>query len=377
MSVIPFFTGARSIERDWPNLEQRLTEVIARGQFTYGAVGMELERAVERFTGARHAIAVANGSDAIVILLRAVGIGPGDEVIVPAYTFFSTASSVALVGAEPVMVDVVSGSYAMDPGAARAAIGPRTKAIMPVHLFSQMADMAPLRALAAEHGLLLLEDSAEGIGMFQGGRHAGLHGAGGVLSFFPTKTLGGLGDGGMLLTDDHAVATAARRLRAHGAQAENPDEYVELGYNSRLDELQAAVLLTRLEHLPADIAHRAALAAHYDRRLAGLMPAVRTPRLLPTSEPGTQVCYVYLIEARDRDRLVDHLAEHGIGTETYYPVPVHRQPAFAGRIGTRFPCPTAESASERAVALPMYADLAHADVDYVCDVILDFYREGP
>ncbi|AUG80407.1 aminotransferase DegT [Kitasatospora sp. MMS16-BH015] len=374
---ISFFTGAATIRAAWPRLEQRLRTVAESGRFTFGPQGQELERAIAERTGAKHAVAVGNGTDALIILLRAAGIGPGDEVIVPAYTFFATASAVLHVGAEPVLVDVLPGSYAMDPAAAEAAITGRTKAIMPVHLFSQMADMRTLRDLADEHGLLLLEDSAEGIDMVQGGVHAGLWGKGGVLSFFPTKTLGSLGDAGMVLTDDDELATTARRLRSHGQQVDGSYEYLELGYNSRLDEIQSAVLLTRLETLSAEIERRAEIAARYDAGLAALAPAVTVPWFAPTAEPGDPVYYVYLIESDRRDELVAHLTEHGVGTEVYYPRALTEQPALAELPGAQHPVPVAIAASRRAVGLPMYPDLTDEQVDQVCELIQRFHKETP
>ncbi|MFE9424005.1 DegT/DnrJ/EryC1/StrS family aminotransferase [Kitasatospora sp. NPDC006697] len=372
---VPFFTGAGSIRRDWDRLEPRLRAVGESGRFTFGPLGRELEAAIAAYTGAKHAIAVGNGTDALVILLRAAGIGPGDEVIVPAYTFFASASAVLHVGAEPVLVDILPGSYAMDPAAAEAVIGERTKAIMPVHLFTQMADMRPLRDLADRHGLLLLEDSAEGIGMRAGGVHAGLWGAGGVLSFFPTKTLGSLGDAGMVLTDDDAIAERVRRLRCHGQEADGAYEYLEVGYNSRMDEVHSAVLLTRLEVLAEDIARRAELAARYDEQLAGLAPALTIPWFAPQVEPGNPVYYVYLIETDHRDELVEYLTAHGVGTEVYYPRPLTAQPALAPLPGAQHPVPVAEAASRRAVGLPMYPDLTDAQVDRVCELLIRFHKE--
>jgi UDP-2-acetamido-2-deoxy-ribo-hexuluronate aminotransferase len=370
---VPFFSGAAALRRDRERLRARLEPVARDGRFTFGPVGRELEAAVAVRTGARHAVAVGNGTDALVILLRSAGIGPGDEVIVPAYTFFATASAVVHAGAEPVLVDIRPGSYAMDAWAARAAITPRTKAIMPVHLFRQMADMRVLGELADERGLMLLEDSAEGIGMSMDGVAAGLWGRGGVLSFFPTKTLGALGDAGMVLTDDDEVAERARRLRCHGQATDGGYVYEEVGYNSRCDELQSAILLTRLERLDDDIARRAELAAAYDERLAGLAPALTTPWSPATAAPGVEVHYVYLVEADRRDELAASLAGHGVGTEVYYPRPLTRQPALAGRPGAGHPVPVAEAASARAIALPLYPDLTIDQVDRVCGLVHAFY----
>lgn len=374
-TTVPFYSGAASCRREWPRLEARLREVAASGRFTYGPMGERLERAVAERTGARHAVAVASGSDALIIMLRAAGVGPGDEVILPAYTFFATASAVLHVGASPVLVDIVPGSYAMDPDRAAAAITPRTKAIMPVHLFSQMADVVALRELADRHGLQLLEDSAEAIGMHVDGRHAGRWGRAGVLSFFPTKTLGALGDAGMLLTDDDRLAARSRALRCHGQTADGT--YGELGYNSRCDELQSAVLLTRLEALDAAIARRAELAARYTRRLADLAPRVRTPWLAPASRQGNMVFYVYLVECERRDQLVAFLAARGVGTEVYYPRPLTAQPCLAGLPGARHPVPVATEKSRRAVALPLYPDLTVEQVDDVGQLVHEFWGARP
>ncbi|WP_306317859.1 MULTISPECIES: DegT/DnrJ/EryC1/StrS aminotransferase family protein [unclassified Streptomyces] len=376
---VPFFSGAASVRRDWPELEARIRRVAASGRFTSGPVTAELEAAIAERTGARHAIAVANGTDALIILLRAAGIGPGDEVIVPAYTFFATASAVLHVGADPVLVDVLPGSYAMDPARAEAAITGRTKAIMPVHLFSQMADMAMLKDVADRHGLLLLEDSAEGIDMRADGVHAGLWGSGGVLSFFPTKTLGSLGDAGMLLTNDDEIAATARRLRCHGQSADGAYGgdgayvYEELGYNSRCDELQSAFLLHRLPRLSAEIERRAELAARYDRALAPLADHVRTPFMAPAKSPSNQVHYVYLIECDRRDELAAHLDAHGVGTEAYYPRALTDQPLLAPLPGAQHPVPVARAAAERALGLPMYPDLTDEQVDRVAGLIHAFY----
>lgn len=374
-NIIPFFSGADSTRRNWHRLEPRLRKVAERGRFIHGPIGRELEEAISRFTGARHTVLVGSGSDALIILLRAAGITAGDEVIIPAYTFFATASAVLHVGARPVMVDILPESYAMDPMAAQAAITGDTRAIMPVHLFCQMADMAKIRDLAETHSLVLVEDSAEGIGMFMNGRHAGLWGEGGVLSFFPTKTLGALGDAGMVLTDNDDIAMRARYLRSYGGRVHPPSGRTELGYHSRCDELQAAVLLTRLETIEREIARRAELAARYGDRLADLDPKVTVPQLAHTLKPGNPVYYVYLIESDYRDELVAFLSAHGVETEVYYPLPLTDQPSLSGLPGASHPVPVARAASRRAVALPLYPDLTDEQLDRVCDLIHRFHEE--
>lgn len=380
--VVPFFDGRASFTAQWPRLRRELDDVFANGKYSHGRKVEELEDAIRRFTGAAHAVAMNSGTDALVLLLRAAGIGPGDEVIVPCYSFFASASAVHHVGARPVFVDVDAVSYAMDPDAARAAVTRSTKAIMPVHLFSQMADMTALAAVSAETGVPIVEDSAEAIGMFHGGVHAGLHGLGGVLSFFPTKTLGALGDAGMVITDDPLLADRCALLRHHGRMGVTlgrisgiSNAAAVCGTNSKMDEVQAAVLLTRLPELNRAIARRAELARRYTDGLAAL-PRVRLPGLAPRRSATNPVWYVYLIEAEDRDALAAHLLADGIDTEIYYPWPLHLQPAF-GHLGHQpGDFPVAERAAARSLALPLYPDLTADAVRHVCGSIERFYGGG-
>jgi dTDP-4-amino-4,6-dideoxygalactose transaminase len=380
---VPFYDGRKSFEELWPDLQARLDALIQRGKYSHGMMVAELEKAIQRFTGARYAFGCNNGTDALILLLRAAGVGPGDEVIVPCFTFFATASSVAHALARPVFVDVDPVSYTMSPEAVRRAVTPRTKAIMPVHLFCQMADMTALKQVSEATGVAILEDSAEAIGMWYGGTHAGLHGRGGVLSFFPTKTLGALGDAGMILTNEPAVAELANVLRHHGRVGGTIDNMPGIsnparvsGTNSKMDDIQAAVLLTRLGRLEADVARRAALARRYDERLAALGDHVTRPRVAQRAEPTNAVFYVYLIEAERKSELVAYLKQHGVETEEYYPFPLHLQPCFA-ELGYRpGDFPVAERACARTVALPLYPDLTNEAVDHVCDTIADFYANA-
>jgi dTDP-4-amino-4,6-dideoxygalactose transaminase len=374
---VPFFTQAASFENVWPSVEKHVNDVADRGKYSHGRKVGEFEKAIAAFTGARFAIGVNSGTDALVLLLRAAGLAPGDEVVVPAFSFFATASSVSLARGVPVFADIDPDSYSLDPASAAAAVTDRTRAVMPVHLFHQLADMAALTKLAADRGLTLVEDSAEAIGMRWDGTHAGLLGAGGVLSFFPTKTLGALGDAGLILTDDPEIAEAAGTLRHHGRMGKTIDHIAGIsnlsgvsGTNSKMDDLQAAILMAKLTTLEADIARRASLAAAYTERLSGL---VRTPRVVARDADTNPVWYVYVVEADRRDDLVAHLTARGIGTETYYPSPLHLQPCFADLGYRRGQFPVAESACERTVALPLYPDLSLDQVDQVVDAIRDFY----
>lgn len=354
-----------------PALEQELDAMLQQPTLVNGAQVRRFEQAICDWTGATHAIATGNATDSLILALMAAGIGHGDEVIVPCYSFFASVSSVLHVGATPVFVDIEAGSYSIDAGAIESRITARTKAIMPVHLFRQMAEMQTICAIARRHNLLVLEDSAEGIGMRYDGRHAGLLGDIGVLSFFPTKTLGALGDAGMIITDNPELARIARQLADNGR--DHHGIAVRHGLNSRMDDLQALCLRLRLGFVAEDIAWRAHCAAQYERLLAPLAPQVHTPRIIPRQRPHTIADYVYLIETDDRDQLASYLAAHGVGTETYYPLPLHLQPVCRplGYLPGAFP--VAERASGRALGLPMYADLTDVAIQRVTSLIADYF----
>ncbi|MEU9017191.1 DegT/DnrJ/EryC1/StrS family aminotransferase [Actinomadura sp. NPDC048394] len=381
---IPFFDQAASFQDHWEGIRKHLDDVLDNGKFSHGAKVAELEDRLADRTGARHVVAVNSGTDALILLLRAAGLEPGDEVIVPAYSFIATASSVVLAGGVPVFADIEERGHGLDPRAADAAVTARTRVIMPVHLFDRMADLRGLGAVARRHGLTVVEDSAEAIGMRMDGVHAGLHGAGGVLSFFPAKTLGGIGDGGAVLTDDESVAETVRMLCHHGRGGRTLDNFpgisnptVVPGRNSKMDDVQAAVLQAKLTTLDADIARRAELAARYDARLRGV-PGVRdVPGSLPPRPGSNRVSYVHLLRVEDRDALAAHLAAQGIETEIYYPIPLHLQPCFA-HLGHRpGDFPHAEAACAEALAVPLYPDLPDEHVDRVCDEIERFSTGRP
>ncbi|WP_308295650.1 DegT/DnrJ/EryC1/StrS family aminotransferase [Streptomyces odontomachi] len=368
-----------TFERLWPLIEKHVGEVFDNGKFSHGRQVAELEQALAAYTGARYAIGVNSGTDALVLLLRACGLRPGDGVLVPAYSFVATATSVVLAGGRPEFVDIDPTTYAMDPDALARATTPASRFVMPAHLFCQMADMAALADVAAHHGLTLLEDSAEAIGMRQHGSHAGLHGRGGVLSFFPSKTLGALGDAGAVLTDDREIADLVSGLRHHGRCAPTLDDFPRIstettvpGTNSKMDDIQAAILLAKLSCLESDIARRAELADAYRERLTGVPGIIRLPEVVERGTDSAHVFYVYLIEVERRDALVDHLTGRGIATEIYYPVPLHLQPCFAELGHSRGDFPHAEAASEHAVALPFYPDLTVDQIDHVCEAVRAF-----
>ncbi|MFD9304941.1 DegT/DnrJ/EryC1/StrS family aminotransferase [Streptomyces sp. NPDC060048] len=377
---VPFFTQAATFDALWPSISAHIQDVFDRNKWSHGRKCLELERAVAAYTGAKHAIAVNNGTDALVILLRAAGVRRGDEVVVPAFTFAATATTVAAIGAVPVFADIDPVTYAMDPVSFEKAITERTRAVMPAHLFTQLADMDAISEVAERHGITVLEDSAEGIGMRWNGKHAGLLGRGGVLSFFPTKTLGAIGDAGMILTDDDEIAETAQILRHHGRMGKTIDHIAGIsnlsgasGTNSKMDDIQAAVLMAKLPRLDQDIATRARLARAYHERLSGLPGILRLPTVVERPVPTDAVFYVYEIEVERRDELVAHLTSRGIGTETYYPIPLHVQPCFADLGYEPGDFPVAEAACERAVALPFYPDLTEEQLDTVVAAIRDFF----
>ncbi|WP_298557946.1 DegT/DnrJ/EryC1/StrS family aminotransferase [Streptomyces luteogriseus] len=356
-----------------------LEEVFHSGKFSHGKQVGQLEAALADYTGARHVIGVNSGTDALVLLLRACGVRPGDGVLVPAYSFFATASAVVLAGGTPQFVDIDPKTYAMDPAALEATVTSHSRFVMPVHLFHTMADMTAVTAVARRHSLTVVEDSAEAIGMRRHGVHAGLHGVGGVLSFFPSKTLGALGDAGAVLTDDPDVAATVAALRHHGRTGHTLNNFPAIstetalpGVNSKMDDIQAAVLLAKLSLLEEHIARRAELADAYTARLRDTPGIIRLPRTTAGKPDDRDVHYVYLMETEHRDALVAHLDRHGIDTEVYYPLPLPHQPAFAHLGHRQGEFPHAEAAARHAVALPFHPDLGAGDLDRVCDTIRPF-----
>jgi UDP-2-acetamido-2-deoxy-ribo-hexuluronate aminotransferase len=382
MRRVRLFDGRQSFARRWDDISCQVSRACQVGKFSDAAMTAELEEAIRRYTGARFAVAVNSGTDALYSALRAVSTGPGDEVIVPAISPASAASAVCQTGARPVIVDVQPDLYTIAPDAVRAHLTGRAKAILPVHPFARMADMAALRTIAEETDIVLVEDSRQAIGMRYQGTHAGLLGSAGALSFSPHKTLGALGDGGMVISNDEAVAERCVLLRHHGRTDENANRAAEvsspaalIGVNSKMDEIQAAILLARLPWLDEAIGRRAELAARYTGHLAGT-PGISTPVVVPPGGPADQVWHGYVIEARQRDSLADHLGRAGIETALPCPVPVHLQPAFRHLGGRRGDCPVAEEAAERMIGLPLHPDLTMADVDYVCQAVELFGRRS-
>ena len=369
---VPFF----DLQRQYASIRQdtlaAITRVCDSQHFILGQEVQQLESEIAAAIGVEHAIGVSSGTDALIVSMMALGIGPGDEVIVPTFSFIATAAAVARVGATPVFVDVDARTLTIDAASVRGAITARTKAVMPVHLFGVCADVDAL-ARAAGSGIHIIEDAAQAIGAAYHGRPAGALGVVGCFSFFPTKNLGGFGDGGLVTTRDEALATRVRLLRTHGARA----KYVhcEVGGNFRLDTLQAAVLRVKLPHLDQWNARRRENAARY-RQL--FMDAGVGDRICLPSEPSgcTHVYHQFVVRVPNRDALRAHLANRGIGTEVYYPVPFHRQECFAGLVGDRDAFPNADAAAREVLALPIFPELTDEELRFVVDEVAGWLEHG-
>jgi len=344
-------------------IDRAVAGVIDRGDFILGAEVERFEQDYAAFIGATHAIGVGTGLSAIELALCALGIGPGDEVIAPANTFIATVLAIMSTGATPVFVDMDPATYTIDPAAAAAAITGRTRAIVPVHLYGQPVDLDAIMALAARHHLIVLEDAAQAHGARYKGRRAGSIGHAAAFSFYPSKNLGALGDGGMITTSDDAAAAKIRLLRNYGQRVKY--HHSVAGTNSRLDTVQAAVLRLKLPHLDGWNAARRRHADAYHARLSG---AVRTPRGATGIE---HIFHLYVIESDRRDALQASLKARQIDTGIHYPVPAHLQEACAALGGRPGMFPATEAAANRILSLPMYAELTEAQIDYVADAVLE------
>lgn len=349
-----------------------VTRVCDSQVFVMGPEVDALERELAAALDVPHAIGVSSGTDALLVAMMALGIGPGDEVITPTFSFFATAGCVSRLGARPVFVDINPVTFTIDPAAFAGAITPRTKAVIPVHLYGLVANMSEISAAATRAGVTVIEDAAQAIGARRDGRQAGTFGQIGCFSFFPSKNLGAFGDGGLVVTADGALAAEIRLLRNHGAE---PKYYhSRIGGNFRLDALQAAVLRVKAPHLPAwtDARRR---NAHRYRELAasaGLLAHVT----LPTEPAGCFHIYnQFVIRAPHRDALRAHLTAAGIGTEIYYPVPFHAQECFADLGATPDAFPHADRAAAEVLALPIYGELTDAQLREVIDAIAAFYAK--
>jgi len=360
------FTSIRSEVND------AVARVLESQYFILGPEVDAFEKEVGSYTDCKYAIGCASGSDALILALLALEIGPGDEVITAPFTFFASAGSIARVGAKPVFVDIDAASFNLDPGAIEKAITPRTKAVMPIHLFGLSAEMDEIQKVAAARKIPIVEDAAQAIGARYKDRSAGSIGAMGCFSFFPSKNLGGAGDGGMITTNDAQLAEKLRLLHVHGARTKY--EYELLGVNSRLDAMQAAILRVKLRHLDAWSAGRQKNADHYSALFREFQLEAKIT--LPTAPSYSSHIYnQFTIRAKERDALREHLSAHGIPSEIYYPKPLHLQKAFAylgHKIGD---FPVSEAASLEALSLPIFPELTDVQKRSVVSAIANFYKK--
>lgn len=352
------------------DLEEAVLRVLRSGHYILGPEVEALEAEVAAYSGCAHGVAVSSGTDALLVCLMAEGIGPGDEVIVPDYSFFATAGVVCRLGATPVFVDIEADTFNIDVEAAEAAVTPRTRAIIPVHLFGQMAEMDPLLKLAEKAGIVVVEDAAQAIGAEYHGRRAGSMGHYGCLSFFPSKNLGGIGDGGMVVTNDAARAERVRILRTHGAK---PKYYHQLvGGNFRLDAIQAAALRVKLRHLDSWTAARQRNAAWYRTALANQEGIA----LLSEAPERRHVYNQLVVTTREREKVRAGLSAAGIGNEVYYPVPFHEQRCFVEVPSSRNPFPVSSTASVTSLAIPVCPELMPESRQHVVTRIATAVRGG-
>lgn len=360
--TIPLMNPRAQYEPYIDQLNAALADVVTSGQFIFGPNVEGFEHEAAEYLGVKHAIGVANGTDALVLVLRAMGIGAGDEVICPAYTFYATNESVAMVGATPVFADVDDQTYTLDLDHVRTLISGRTKAIMPVHLFGQAADMDPLREIAQEHGLKLIEDAAQGWGSRYNGTKVGALGDAATFSFFPTKNLPCFGDGGLVATNDDDLAERVKMLRFHGSKDKKVFEFV--GHNSRLDAIQAAVLRIFLKHVDGWNESRAQVAEWY--REAGLGELVTLPHV---ADGRNHIYHVYTVRSPLRDAISAACAERGVGAAVYYNPPSHLQPVFAHLGSSPGDLPVSEAMAKEGLALPMFPTMTEAEVGTVVEAV--------
>ncbi len=362
-SQIPNLDLAPEIDSLGDELEAAISQVVRSGRYILGPQVAAFEEEVASYLHVRHAVGCNSGTDALVIGLRALDIGPGDEVITTPFTFFATAEAISTVGARPVFVDIDPATFNIDPAQIEAAVSPRTKAVLPVHLFGQSADMSAILDIAAERGLLVLEDAAQAFGALHKGSRIGALGKAAALSFFPSKNLGALGDAGMLVTDDDRLAETARMLRTHGSLRKYHNQV--LGYNSRLDEVQAAVLRVKLPHIDRWNERRRRAARLYDALLSDVA-WLKTPS---AADYAHHVYHQYTIRVIDRKRedVAARLREAGVQVMVYYPVAVHRLPVYADTHSAALP--RAEQAAREVLSLPMGPWLRDETIHYICDVI--------
>lgn len=364
---VPFQDLPRQTAQLRPELDAAIDRVLRHGQFIHGPECAEFEAAFAAATGSRHAVGLGSGTDALQFICRGLGIGPGDEVITVANSFIASAEAVSHAGAKPVLVDCRLEDYLIDPAAIAAAITPRTKAVMPVHLYGQPANIAAIAPLCAQHGLHLIEDAAQAHGAkLADGRYCGTLGVAAGFSFYPGKNLGAFGDGGAVTTQDDALAAQLRLLRNWGSVVKYQHEIP--GYNSRLDTLQAAILHVKLGHLARWNDQRQHVAGWYRENLRDCADVV-LPREMPWCSRHVYHLFVVRFPRHDRDVVAQKLLERGVQTVVHYPIPIHRQKAYSGLgyAAGAFPC--AEEAARSILSLPIFPEMTRDQCDFTCEVV--------
>ncbi len=346
-------------------IEPLVLEVLAGGRYILGPHVEAFETETAAWLEVDHAVSCASGTDALHLALRAAGVGPGDEVITSSFTFAASAEAICYTGARVVFADIEADTWNLDPDAVARALGPATRALLPVHLFGQCCDMDRLGALASRHGLAVVEDCAQAFGATWAGRHAGTMGDAGAFSFFPSKNLGAAGDGGLMSTGSGAFAESLKVLRNHGSRRRYYHDV--LGYNSRLDELQAAILRVKLRHLRTFNDNRRRVAEWYRDQLRDL-PGLTLPVAAPQAH---HVYHQFTILVADRDALAAALQRQAIASAIYYPLPLHRQPAFADAVTGAGGLPVCERVASRCLSLPMFPEMTKAQVQRIANVIRD------
>jgi len=375
---VPFFDLMLQFNSIQDEIRASLEEVFKTQQFILGPQVKQLEETFAPYCQTQYGIGVASGSDAILLALMALGIGKGDEVILPPFTFFATAGSVTRIGAKPVFADIDLKTFNIDPSKIEEKITPKTKAIIPVHLFGQCADMDPILQIAKARGLFVIEDAAQAIGAeykplsHSQGRRAGGMGDLGCFSFYPTKNLGAMGDGGMVVTNRLDLAERVRILRVHGSQPKYFHRWI--GLNSRLDTIQAAILLVKFKYLEKWTKERQKRAKTYNTLFREGFSDIPGLQLPTTQYENTHVYHQYVIRVPKRDCLRDYLLQEGIGTDIYYPLPLHLQECFSFLNHRRGEFPNSEKASEEVLALPIYPELTEDQQFFIVDRIRAFYK---
>lgn len=371
---VNFFTPTREYSEKKDEFNKAISAVLESGSFIFGPQVSELEEEIKKYTGAKHAVGVASGTDALLLSSHALGYKDGKEVITSPFTFLASTSCIAKLNAKPVFVDIDEDTFNLDVNKIEEKINSNTAGILPIHLFAQMADMDKIMDIASKHNLTVLEDAAEAFGMQWKGssneyKHSGTIGNVGIYSFFPTKTLGGYGDGGMIVTNDDKLAETVKMLRVHGASKKYHYDYI--GYNSRLDSIQAAVLLVKLKYIDNAIKQRQKVADWYKERLSDC-EYITLPKIKGNQKP---VYYAFNTLVEKRDELAAYLKENEIGTSIYYPIPLHLQKCFNYLGYKKGDFPIAEKLSTKVLALPIYPEITEDEVDFVCETIKKFYSK--